>query len=341
MQGHRRSGLIVAWGAIGIFTLLGVGCGSNNSSQSITVYNGQHPQLTQALVDAFEKQTGITVNLRTDDSIVLAQQLVQEGSSSPADVYIAENSPELMFLQQHDLLAPVPTSTLHQIPAKYNSPNGDWVAMAARVSALTYNTGKISADQLPKSVLDLADPSWAGKLAVAPSDSDFVPVVSAVIATKGETAARTWLEGLKKNAQTYQDIETVLSSVNRGDLAVGMINSYYWFRLQLEVGTSQMHTKIFYFPPNDPGGVENIAGAAIVRSSKHIQNAQRFLNFIVSAQGEQILANGYDYEYPLRPGVAANPALPSLSSLQPTFLGIAKLGNDQAAAQLMQQVGFE
>lgn len=340
MAGHRRTGMLLSWTAIAMFSLIGVGCGNSNS-QSITVYNGQHPQLTQALANAFEQQTGIQVNLRTDDSIVLAQQLVEEGSQSPADVYIAENSPELMFLQQHNMLAHLPSSTLSQIPNQYNSPNGDWVGIAARVSCLAYSTNSISPNQLPNSVLDFADPKWAGKIAVAPSDSDFVPVVGAVIATKGMNAARAWLQGLKKNATTYQDIETVVATVNRGDMPVGLINSYYWYRLQLEVGNSNMHSKIYYFPPHDPGGVENISGAAIVASSKHQQAAQRFINFMISAQGQKILASGDDYEYPLRPTIAANPILPPLASLQPTFIGIAALGNDQQAAQLMQQVGFE
>jgi iron(III) transport system substrate-binding protein len=246
-----------------------------------------------------------------------------------------------MFLQQHNLLAPLPSSTLSQIPSEYNSPNGNWVGIAARVSCLAYSTNSISADQLPTSVLDLANPKWAGKIAVAPSDSDFVPVVSAVIATKGMNAARTWLEALKKNAVTYQDIETVVSTVNRGDVPVGLINSYYWYRLQLEVGSSNMQSKIYYFPPHDPGGVENISGAAVVASSQHKQNAQRFIDFMISAQGQKILASGDDYEYPLRANIAANSILPPLASLQPTFIGIAELGNDQQAAQLMQQVGFE
>jgi len=281
------------------------------------------------------------VNLRTDDSVVLAQQLLQEGSAGPADVFIAENSPELMLLQQHGLFAALPATTLRQVPAQDNSPSGDWVGVAARVSALAYNPNAIAANRLPGSVLDLADPEWAGKIAISPSDSDFLPVVAAVIATRGQNVARTWLQGLKRNATTYQDIETVVYTVNRGAMPAGMINSYYWFRLQLEVGPSGMHSRIHYFPPHDPGGVENISGAAVLASSKHQQNARRFVDFLVSAQAQRILAAGDDFEYPLRPGVASNPAVPPLAGIQPTFIGIAALGNDQAAARLVQQVGLE
>ena len=87
-------GLALAVGAVVL-----AGCSSSPSSGSssgaLTVYSGQHVQTTQALVSAFEKQTGITVNLRSDDEDVLADQIVTEGSRSPADVFFTENTPPL------------------------------------------------------------------------------------------------------------------------------------------------------------------------------------------------------------------------------------------------------
>src|SRR5580693_7515517 len=67
--------------------------GSALAGQTITLYNGQHEQTTDALVKGFEKQTGVTVKVRSDDEDVLAQQIAQEGSHSPADVFYTENTP--------------------------------------------------------------------------------------------------------------------------------------------------------------------------------------------------------------------------------------------------------
>ena len=72
--------------------------GAGSSSTAITLYSGQHVQTTQVLVAAFEKKTGITVNARYDDEDVLADQIVTEGSHSPADVFFTENSPPLEYL---------------------------------------------------------------------------------------------------------------------------------------------------------------------------------------------------------------------------------------------------
>jgi iron(III) transport system substrate-binding protein len=330
----------MAAGWVLMLVLASAGCGGGGDANTIVLYNGQHPQLTSALVAAFTRQTGTHVSVRTGDGIVLADQILQEGSSSPADVYLTENSPELMNLEAHGLLAKLPATILAQIPADEESPVGEWVGIALRVSSLAYNPARLSPTPLPTSVLQLAQPQWKGRLAIAPTDSDFPPVVGAIIATDGASAATHWLAGLKQNAQTYQDEEAVVAAVNRGDVAAGIVNQYYWYRLRLELGKGAIHSKLFYFPNHDAGSIENISGVAVLASSKHRQAAQAFVHFIISPAGQRILANSYDYEYPALPRIAANPALPPLTSISPATLTPAALGTDQQASQLIQQSGL-
>lgn len=316
------------------------GCASSTGGRSILLYNGQHPQVTTALVAAFEKQTGIKVNVRTNDAIVLADQLLLEGSSSPADVYLAENTPELVTLDQHHLLGRLDSSTLEQVPARYDASSGDWAGIARRISALAYNHSLVSTAQLPKSILELAKPAWKGKVGVAPTDSDFPPLVGAIIATYGKQAAVDWLAGLKRGAQLYQSEESVVSAVNRGNVATGVINHYYWFRLQLELGAHAMHSALYFFPHHDVGSLENVSGAGVIATSKHPREAQAFVRFLLSPTAQQILAHGYDLEYPTRPGIQPNSQLPPLSSISPAPLGANELGNDQQAAELIQESGL-
>jgi iron(III) transport system substrate-binding protein len=152
----------VALGALAlvgaVLSACGASGGSANGQPTITLYNGQHPQTTEALVAAFERQTGIHVRERDGDESELAQQILQEGKHSPADVIYAENSPALMTLQDQGLLAPLPASILSQVPSQYSSPSGDWVGVSARVSVIVYDPARVPKDQLPASVLDLAQP---------------------------------------------------------------------------------------------------------------------------------------------------------------------------------------
>ncbi len=330
---------VIAAVACALVALTVAACGGSDP-RSLVLYNGQHPQLTDALVSAFEKQTGIQVSVRTNDGIVLADQLLQEGDASPADVYITENSPELVTLDQRGLLARLDPTTLDQTPARFRTATGDWIGMALRVSGLAYDPARISTGALPASVLDLAQPQWKGKIAIAPTDSDFPPVVGAVIARYGTKAAADWLAGLKRNAQLYQSDEAVVAAVNRGDVATGVINHYYWYRLRLEIGADAIHSAVYYFPDRDVGSIENVAGAAVLKSSSHKAEAQDFVRFLVSRAGQEILARGDDFEYPARPGVSPNPQLQPLARLAPAVVGPAGLGNDQTAARLVQQSGL-
>jgi iron(III) transport system substrate-binding protein len=319
------------------------GCSaSSGSGQSITLYNGQHAQTTESLVSAFEKATGITVNVRSDDEDTLADEIVSEGSRSPADVIYTENSPALEYLQGRGLLASVDPSTLGATPSRYDSAQGDWVGVSARVSVLIYNPSLIAESQLPTSILQLADPRYQGDLALAPGETDFQPIVTSVARTYGSAAALTWLEGLKANAGShiYPDDETIADEVNRGVVAFGVVNQYYWYRMGAELGASNVHSKIAYFAPQDPGYVLDVSGAAVLRSSTHQADAQKFLAFLVSKQGEEIIAHSDSFEYPIASGVStAQPETP-LGELQPNSITIPELGDGSAAVSLMQQAGL-
>jgi iron(III) transport system substrate-binding protein len=326
----------------GLTLLAASGCGSSPSGPSITLFNGQHPQTTDALVSAFEKASGITVNMQNNDEDVLADQIATEGSSSPGDVIYTENSPALEFLQGRGLLAKVDPATLAHTPARYNSPLGDWVGVSARVSVLIYNPSLISKSQLPTSVLQLASPRYRGKLAFAPQETDFQPIITSVMLKYGKARALSWLEGIKANAgaHIYNANEAIADAVNRGAVAFGVVNQYYWYRLRALVGASAIRSRITYFAPYDPGYIVDISGAAILKSSKHQADAQRFLEFLVSSQGQHIIATSSSYEYPIASGVTtAQPETP-FDQLKPYPLSIAQLGNGLAAINLLREAGL-
>ncbi|MGC2191757.1 MAG: extracellular solute-binding protein [Candidatus Dormiibacterota bacterium] len=341
----RPSGATLRWlagGAMAATMMASLSaCGSPASPGRTTLilYNGQHPQTTDSLVSAFERKTGIAVEVRSNDEDVLADQIVEEGKDSPADLVYTENSPALEYLQDKGLLAKVPQTTLSHVPSKYNSPASDWVGVSARVSVLVYNTNLLKPSQLPTSVMSLADPRWKGLLAIAPGETDFQPIITSIARTYGKAAALSWLKGVAANAgqHKYPDNETITSEVNSGQVAIGIINHYYWYRLRAEVGASQMHSAIAYFAPQNAGYVLDVSGAAVLKSSKHKAAADEFLAFLVSRQGQEVLAHSESFEYPIGSGVVTARALRPFASLQPTHLTIAELGDGAEAVALLHQ----
>jgi iron(III) transport system substrate-binding protein len=310
------------------------------------LYSGQHQQTTNGLVKAFTKQTGITVHIQNNDEASLANLIAIQGGHSPADVIYAENSPALEFLQNKGLLAPTDPATLAKTPSQYNSPQQQWVGVSARVSVLMYNPALIAKSQLPTNVLQLADPQYKGKLVFAASETDFQPIVTSVLKTYGATKTLQWLNGIKANAAGHlvPDNETLTNQVNRGTAAFGVINQYYWYRLRYEIGASAMHSQLAYFAPHDPGYVIDVSGAAVLKSSKHQAAAQQFLAFLVSKQGQQILADTSNaeqsFEYPLASGATSSVQETPFSQLQPNPITIGDLGDGSAAVALLRQAGL-
>ncbi|GAN79527.1 iron ABC transporter substrate-binding protein [Acidocella aminolytica] len=308
---------------------------------TLVLYSGQHEQTVNMLVSAFEKKTGIGVKVHSGDGPEVAAQIIQEGTASPADVFFTENSPEIAMLAEKGLLAKVDPSTLAEIPSKYNAPDGTWVGVLARENVLAYNPSMIAASALPASLMDLAKPKWKGKIAIAPSDNDFLPLVNAVVVTHGKAAALAWLKGLKANAKIYDDDEGVVAAVNRGAVATGIINNYYWARLQQELGKAKTHSDIYHFSHGDVGGLINISGAGVLKTSKDPKDAQRFLAFLVSAPAQKMLADTpVTFEYPLRPGIAPNPVLKPFNELQPPAISVSQLGDDASVVTLLHEAGL-
>jgi iron(III) transport system substrate-binding protein len=329
------------------------GCGDDASSATsdtsptggsrsgpITIYSGQHQQTVSRLVKDFSERTGTGVRLRSGGEGELANQILQEGDASPADVFYAGNSPALEALDEKGLLSPVTPSTLAQVPASDSSPKGHWVGVSARSSVLVYNSDTLKPADLPSSLLSLAEPEWKGRIGFSAAETDFQPLITAVTALKGADAAKSWLEGLTANGTVYDDNEAIVAAVNRGQIAAGLVEHYYWYRLRDEVGAGSIRSAIHYFAPGDPGGLVSISGAGVLASSSHSAAAQRFLAYLVSAPAQRIIAAGESYEYPLRDGVTNTRLGRRFDQLRPPSVSIAELGSGRPALELLQEVGL-
>ena len=129
----------------------------------------------------------------------------------------------------------------------------------------------------------------------------------------------------------------LIGAVNGGQVALGVINQYYWYRLRAQVGPGGLHSAIASFAPHDVGYVLDVSGAGILKSSTHQKAAQRFLAFLTSVQGQEIIAHSDSYEYPIASGVTtAQPETP-FDTLQPNGITIAELGTGAEAIKLLQE----
>jgi iron(III) transport system substrate-binding protein len=314
------------------------GCGGSDA-ETLTIYSAQHESLVRTMLEDFTEETGIELEFRDANDSELANTILQEGEASPADVFLTENSPAIDVVDRAGLLAPLDESTLAQVGEQYRPSSGNWVGFAARSTVLIYNPAEVSEDELPASMLDLADPAWEGRVAIAAGGADFQAIVSAVLALEGEDATREWLAGLQRNAEIYASNTAIMKAVDEGEVPVGITYHYYWFRDQAQNGLIGDDAELHYFRNQDPGAFVSVSGAGVLASSDQPEQAQRLVEYLTSAAAQERLADSRALEYAVGTGVASAEALPPLEELQAPPVDPGSL-DAPLVTQLMQEAGL-
>jgi iron(III) transport system substrate-binding protein len=309
------------------------------AADSITVYNAQHASLTKAWAAGFTKQTGVEVTLRDGSDTAMGNQIVQEGKASPADLFLTENSPAMVLVDNAGLFAKLSQKVVDEVPAQFRAPNGNWIGIAARSTVFAYDTRKLSQAQLPASLLDLAKPEWKGRWAASPSGADFQAIVSALLQLKGPEATEAWLKGMKANVVPYRGNSTAMKAVNAGEVDGALIYHYYWFRDQAKTGENSRHVALHYFRHQDPGAFVSISGGGVLASSRQQAAAEAFVGWIAGKGGQAVLRTGDSFEYAVGVGAASNPKLVPLAELQAPPVNPATL-NSGAVTALMLKAGL-
>ena len=319
--------------------LVGCGGGDAEAAETLTVYSAQHESLVRTMLEGFTEETGIALEFRDANDAELANQIVQEGEASPADVFLTENSPSIDVLDREGLLAPLNEATLDQVGAQYRPASGNWTGFAARSTVLVYNPAQLPQDQLPASILDLADPAWEGRIGIAAGGADFQAIVAGVLALRGEEATRAWLEGLERNANVYPSNSAVMVAADEGEIDAGVMYHYYFYRDRAENGLKSDDAELHFFRNSDPGAFLSVSGAGVLASTDQPEEAQRLVAYLTGAEAQQRLAESTALEYAVGNGVPSAGALPPLEELQAPEVDPGSL-EQQQVTELMQDVGL-
>jgi iron(III) transport system substrate-binding protein len=305
----------------------------------LVVYNAQHEALTQAWADQFTKETGVKLTLRNGSDTELGNQLLQEGASSPADLFLTENSPAQVLVDTAGLFEKLPQDILDEVPAAYRPSSGNWVGIAARSTVFAYNNALLTEDKLPKSIMDLANPEWKGKWAASPSGADFQAIVAAMLSLKGEQATADWLKAMKDNAVIYRGNTAAMKGVNADEVSGAVIYHYYYFGDKAKTGENSDHVALHFFKGQDPGAFVSVSGGGVLKSSKHKEQALAFLKWIAGKGGQDVLKTGTSFEYAVGNGADSNAALPPLATLEAPTVDPSSL-DSKKVTELMTAAGL-
>jgi iron(III) transport system substrate-binding protein len=315
--------------------------GEGEGSTTLTIYSGREEEIVAPLFEQFEQETGIAVDVRYGDSAELAATLAEEGDSSPADVFFAQDAGSLGAVAGEELLEQLPQELLSRVDERFRDPDGRWVGTSGRVRVVAYNTEALSETDLPESILDFTDPRWKGKLGLPPTNASFQAFVSAMRLTLGDEETRAWLEGIEANdPKLYESNFQVVEAIAAGEIEVGFVNHYYLFLLKEEQPDAPVANH--YLEGGDPGALVNVAGAGIVAGSDDVGAAQRFVEFLLSDEGQRFYSDrAEEAEYPLVDGFEPKEGLPPLDSLEGPDISLGELGAElESTLELLNEVGL-
>ncbi len=313
------------------------------AADQLTVYSGRAERLIKPVLDEFTAKTGIKIALLSSGTTELVNRMKAEGDRSSADVFITNDAGSLELARTAGLFRPLSMREVERaIPPQFRATDNSWIGLSGRFWIITYNTTLVKPNHI-KSLLDLADPTWKGKLAIPNAGSEYLQAgVSVIRASIGDDRTKTFLEGLRDNAgtQVYQKSSQIVEAVAKGQVALGIVNHYYVYR---HLATQPAAPIAVLMPDQQEGGmgaIMNVAGIGVLKHTPRVEQAKLLVEFLVSQAGQKIFAD-LDKEYPLHPEVQADPALVERKSFRAAMVPLAKLAELRAPTlRLIEQVGM-
>lgn len=309
------------------------------NSGTVTIYSGRSESLVGPLLDQFEADTGITVEVRYGKTAEMAATLLEEGQNSPADVFFAQDPGGLGAVADAGLLAQLPQEILGLVDARFADPEGEWVGISGRARTIVYNTETLTPDDLPQDLSGFTDQQWKGRIGLPPTNASFQTMVTALRNVWGEEKTQAWLEGIMANEPVFYEKNTpTVAAVEAGEVEIGFVNHYYLYRFLAEEG-EDFAARNYFLPAGGPGSLVMVAGVGQLVSSQNAENAQLLIEYLLSASAQEYFATE-TYEYPLVPGVPPSVDLVPLVDLNAIQIDLSDLSDLQGTVQLLQEVGM-
>ena len=308
------------------------------TAESLVLYSGRDEELVQPLVDQFVEETGIEVEVRYGNSAEMGAQLLEEGEDTPADVFLTQEVGAAGVLAKADLLSPLPDEVVELADERFR-PGDDnaWVGVTGRSRVIVYNPELVP--EPPSGVMDLTDPKYQGMTAWVPGNAGFQAFITGFRVSQGEEAASTWLDEMAANgAVTYESNSDVLEAVNNGDIAMGLINHYYWARSLPELGDGLV-AKLIFPAGDDPGGLVNATAVGITKHGAENPASLELVEYLLSEPGQTYFVTE-TFEYPVVDGIGDPEGVPPLAELEGPAIDLTDLESLEATQALLTEKGL-
>ncbi|WP_417698704.1 extracellular solute-binding protein [Pseudoalteromonas lipolytica] len=298
----------------------------------LTLYLGRgEGGLYENVLKSIEKKNPkLNLSIRRGPTAALGNMIVAEAKAGVkrADLFWAVDSGAIGLITDAGLAKPLPGDLESQLQPQFRYPG--WAPVTGRIRTLPYNTKRLTKEQIPDSIIAIADSDLS--IGWAPAYASFQSFVTAMRILEGDDKTAKWLKKVQKRSKTYAGELGVVMAVERGEVDIGFANHYYTLRLKSGKPDANLDLA---FTNQDAGCLVNASG---VLSLTDNPNAMNFMRYLLSAEVQSYLAREA-YEIPLIQGIEQPSGLPALSAISPPKVDLTQLADLRPTLDLMRSSG--
>ncbi|MCL7462704.1 extracellular solute-binding protein [Pseudomonas sp. NW5] len=315
--------------------------GTVQAADEVVVYSSRIDELIKPVFDQYTRETGVKVKFITDKEAPLLARLKAEGANTPADLLITVDAGNLWQAEQEGVLKPLTSKVIEaNIPSQYRSSTGAWTGLSLRARTIVYSTERVKPEEL-SSYEALADKNWEGRLCLRSSKKVYNQSLTATLiethgAEKAEQVVKGWVANLATDP--FADDTALIQAIDAGQCDVGIVNSYYYGRLQKQ--QPDLKAKLFWANQADRGVHVNLAGAGVTQHAPNAEAAQKLLEWMTTAPAQAVFA-GVNQEFPANAQVKPSAEVLAWGTFKADTLPVEVAGKRQAEAiRLMDRAGW-
>ena len=321
----------------------------SNESKEVNIYSARKAYLLKPLLEAFEKDTGISVNIISGKSKELQNRIEREGLNTRADILLTVDAGNLHIAKSKDLLKKIYSKKINKlVPPYLRDEDGYWYGLSVRSRVIMYNPNKVKLSDL-STYEDMANKKWEGRICVRSSGNIYnQSLLASLIYHLGEKKSEEWAKDVVKNfsRKPKGNDRTQMTSVVLGKCDITLANTYYlgkWMSSKKEQERKYAKQIAVYFPnQNGRGAHINISGAAVVKHSKNIDNAIKLIEYLASNKAQELYAKA-NHEYPIREDIGISDIVKSWGyPFKQDRLSANQLGkNNNTAVEIFDKVNWQ
>ena len=293
------------------------GC-TKTDQKEVVIYTSVDQIFSEPILSDFEKDTGIKIkavyDVEASKTVGLVNRLLAEKEHPRCDVFWNSEVGRTIFLKQKGLFTPYTSPSAKDISLQFKDKDGYWTGFAARARVLVYNINLLKESDLPKSIFELIEPQWKGKVALGyPVFGTTATHMAALYATLGQEKTEKFLKELKANEVVIVNGNSVVRDmVVEGQLPIGFTDTDD-VNVAIQAGKP---VKMIY-PDRDGLGTLLIPNSvALINNAPHLEQGKKLIDYLLSREVESKLAFCESAQMPIREGVKTPPHVPSFSSIK-------------------------